>query len=476
MLWETRVFIQFIFGMWKYVAEGNASVVVRCTADPSLSSGNDDDTGLCRLDDDDDGDAPPLRASELEGWVLRISKRPVDVAAVEQYRCRLVAPLLGEQYFSPAVRVRVRVRERGAEGEWMAALQRAIDATATARPVKRKQRQREQGQALCADTMLLMHNAALLPSPQPPRLLGLQQHVVAVEIKPKTGFLAVSPFIAQANAVKHEFCRFCMHRQLRVLRQGEAGRNTRYCPIDLFSGEPLRVQHALRCLVDEPSNNLRLFIDGDVVYTSDHERNSCNEAIAALLGPAEPANNRLHTFCALVAKVLVREPLLPRLRDHQATLDKFDVEFVGRVYEHLVAEGVDVGHALREYELAMSSIVHPIVPVPVHAIEHLSRNDQLGIVRNFLVAATLKDCSIFVTMTAAAAAAAADGATHVVRTSSGSAFEYKLTVIDVDRKDVHKIPKYLEQDQEIVSAFDLSLHSRGPCSDAGDPKLRMSQN
>ena len=46
------------------------------------------------------------------------------------------------------------------------------------------------------------------------------------------------------------------------LKQGRIKRLSTYNPLDLFSGDPLRMEIALAALLDNPQNNLRLFLDG----------------------------------------------------------------------------------------------------------------------------------------------------------------------------------------------------------------------
>lgn len=40
-----------------------------------------------------------------------------------------------------------------------------------------------------------------------------------------------------------------------------------YCPIDLFSGVPDRMNRAIRGLIDNPQNNLKILMDGKPVYS-----------------------------------------------------------------------------------------------------------------------------------------------------------------------------------------------------------------
>lgn len=93
--------------------------------------------------------------------------------------------------------------------------------------------------------------------------------VLAIEIKPKWGFLPsaenVSP--AEAASVKSKICRFCLHQHYK-------GAESSYCPLDLYSGDRMRVRKALDGLweqwhhSDGEKNNLRVFVDGKKILPS----------------------------------------------------------------------------------------------------------------------------------------------------------------------------------------------------------------
>ncbi len=90
----------------------------------------------------------------------------------------------------------------------------------------------------------------------------------SVEIKPKCGFLPTSSFIDPARATKYSVCHYCMLQSSKV-KEGKYKRESKYCPLDLFSGDPKRVMYALECLVSDPQNNLRVFSDGSAIFTAE---------------------------------------------------------------------------------------------------------------------------------------------------------------------------------------------------------------
>ncbi|EIW73448.1 hypothetical protein TREMEDRAFT_24841, partial [Tremella mesenterica DSM 1558] len=100
------------------------------------------------------------------------------------------------------------------------------------------------------------------------------EKVVVIEIKPKWGFLPNPQHIhpAEAAPIKSQNCRFCMHQYLRdptLIHQG------RYCPIDLFSGDEVKMQKALEGLVKlwkstgGVGNNWRMFVGQEIINPGD---------------------------------------------------------------------------------------------------------------------------------------------------------------------------------------------------------------
>ena len=96
----------------------------------------------------------------------------------------------------------------------------------------------------------------------------------SVEIKPKCGFLPISPYIDPSRDIKYSVCHYCMLQASKV-KEGRYKRKSKYCPLDLFSREPRRVMYSLECLVSDPQNNLRVFCNGKAMFTEE----LVNEAI-----------------------------------------------------------------------------------------------------------------------------------------------------------------------------------------------------
>lgn len=87
---------------------------------------------------------------------------------------------------------------------------------------------------------------------------------LCVEIKPKCGFLPFSRHVTKE--CKRKVCRFCMHQHFK-LANGKWNRLSRYCPLDLFSGSKQRMFVAIKHLLEEPQNNLKIFKGGELIYS-----------------------------------------------------------------------------------------------------------------------------------------------------------------------------------------------------------------
>ncbi|XP_047985151.1 inositol-pentakisphosphate 2-kinase-like isoform X1 [Leguminivora glycinivorella] len=79
-----------------------------------------------------------------------------------------------------------------------------------------------------------------------------------VEIKPKEGFMAQ----CFRNYGK---CYYCLKQYLK-LRQNEILNISKYCPLDLFSGDRDRMKSALYHLSENPQNNFKIFKNGQIIY------------------------------------------------------------------------------------------------------------------------------------------------------------------------------------------------------------------
>ncbi|XP_030829153.1 inositol-pentakisphosphate 2-kinase isoform X1 [Strongylocentrotus purpuratus] len=87
---------------------------------------------------------------------------------------------------------------------------------------------------------------------------------LTIELKPKRGYI-LTHHLPSIEIEDQLVCLFCM-QQILKRKRGVWDYTSKYCPIDLFSGVPERMRHALESLFKTPQNNLCIFKDGEIIY------------------------------------------------------------------------------------------------------------------------------------------------------------------------------------------------------------------
>jgi inositol-pentakisphosphate 2-kinase len=155
----------------------------------------------------------------------------------------------------------------------------------------------------------------------------------------------------QIEGQKQKTCRFCMHSHLR-------GSHSRYCPLDLYSGDRNRVKKALRELVTTPRNNFRVCM---------------NEPFTA------------EALQTLLAEIIITDPILPHLANLQKSLDELDVEQIWPMYEK---------HKDQLQGLTLSDWVRAVDNFK----SKTSRNDPVQRIMEYTLSMTFKDCSVMISI------------------------------------------------------------------------------
>ncbi|KAJ1843454.1 hypothetical protein LPJ73_005490, partial [Coemansia sp. RSA 2703] len=242
---------------------------------------------------------------------------------------------------------------------------------------------------------------------------------LTIEIKPKWGFLPTS---SNVNPVKHRTCRYCMHKYLKH----SVDKISEFCPLDLYSGDPARVEQAVDALVANPQNNLRVFVDGNLVDGS----------------PAEAVAN-WDVFKKVLVQILVKDEVLPKLAHLQRSLDRFDIEGVYPRYLAALQSG-----ALTETEPSIEDWISACSAYILR--EHKSTTgaqstdipDDKQKVLEFMLSVTLKDVSIMIQIESWPPQSLEDPKSR-----------YRIAVVDTDAKKLLKMPMYFKQDQAIVENY-----------------------
>ncbi|KAK4686099.1 hypothetical protein P7C73_g4040, partial [Tremellales sp. Uapishka_1] len=212
--------------------------------------------------------------------------------------------------------------------------------------------------------------------------------VLAVEIKPKWGFLPSDKWMTPAESVpiKTQHCRFCLHQHLK-----NPGSAVDYCPLDLYSGDEDKMRKSMRDLwggwtaSGGKGNNWRVSVDGKEVSPSELN------LIPALEG------DHVASTIDLILPLLLSSQVLSILKTLQSSLDPTDIS-------DLVAR-FKITHP--EDELSARELVPEPTAVELVEFVDLYLRDKTGGSREgewslrqrliaYSLSAIFKDCSIFI--------------------------------------------------------------------------------
>eukprot|EP00761_Pharyngomonas_kirbyi_P008104 gb/GECH01008115.1/.p1 GENE.gb/GECH01008115.1/~~gb/GECH01008115.1/.p1 ORF type:complete len:543 (+),score=117.55 gb/GECH01008115.1/:1-1629(+) len=100
---------------------------------------------------------------------------------------------------------------------------------------------------------------------------------------------------------------------------------------------------------------------------------------------------------------------------------------------------------------------HTDLKDPQHLLS-LPRSSQLRLIRQFLISQTAKDCSIMLTFRRLESQTAIKKTENATVLVDGITYEYRLRIVDLDPKDVERIPHYHDLDRSIVECFQHQSH------------------
>ncbi|KAK9406256.1 inositol-pentakisphosphate 2-kinase [Crotalus adamanteus] len=325
------------------------------------------------------------------------------------------------------------------------------------------------GYALCLPNLTRMHFVEHRPK-------------FCIEIKPKCGFLPFSSHVSQE--IKYKVCRYCMHQHLKVAK-GKWKHLSKYCPLDLFSGNKQRMHFALRNLLYEAQNNLKIFKNGELIYGCKDNEDSLSDLneLACHLKPFFfPSNGLVNTckagdlktvhtsqgrsYCEASAfsKELVRNAKnkvetsgLPKgcllYKTLQAQmLDTLDIEGIYPLYNR-------VEQYLEEFpkERNVLQIDGPYNESFYEKLLDRSSEDDgtiayaLTKVQQYRVAMTAKDCSIMIVLSPCQQDECSEQKPVVV--TSKSRFTFSVSVLDLDLKPYESIRHQYKLDGKIVNCY-----------------------
>ncbi|XP_059958396.1 inositol-pentakisphosphate 2-kinase isoform X1 [Mesoplodon densirostris] len=338
--------------------------------------------------------------------------------------------------------------------------------------------------------------------------------ILCVEIKPKCGFIPFSGDVT--HEMKHKVCRYCMHQHLKVAT-GKWKQISKYCPLDLYSGNKQRMYFALKSLLQEAQNNLKIFKNGELIYGCKDARSPVADwsELAHHLKPFFFPSNGLasgpHCTRAVIrelVRVITRVLLSgsdkgrvgalrsgPGLRGPPVCeaspfsrslrcqgkntpersglpkgcllyktlqvqmLDLLDIEGLYPLYRR-------VERYLEEFpeERKTLQIDGPYDEAFYQRLLDLSTEDDgtvafaLTKVQQYRVAMTAKDCSIMIALSPCLQDTSSDQ--RPIVPSSRSRFAFSVSVLDLDLKPYESIPHQYKLDGKIVNYYLKTVHAK----------------
>ncbi len=145
----------------------------------------------------------------------------------------------------------------------------------------------------------------------------------------------------------------------------------------------------------------------------------------------------------ILSKILLKEELLKRLQTLHRR-DLIDIEGIHYLYQRIMGKGINE-----------SEQVWPF-------LDGMDDETRKMYIENFLVAATAKDCSFMISLVPVPFSVLerlklSDFSLNHLSSATVEfarcAFVYRISVTDLDRKQMENIPMYYKLDQEIVSVY-----------------------
>ncbi|XP_028766319.1 inositol-pentakisphosphate 2-kinase [Neltuma alba] len=362
---------------------------------------------------------------DIDELIFSSSKEAVGKLFVQH----VMKPLLGPQYVDPGMNVPV-------SREFLESVEKNFICQRPAFRVDTAQID------MHSDSVLLMSDHSLFPHGS----LEVSP-CISVEIKPKCGFLPLSRFISDETAIKKSVTRFKMHQVLK-LQQGEISELSQYDPLDLFSGSKERIQKAMKDLFTTPQNNFRVFLNGSLIFgglgggaptTNFLIAKTFEDALKSVI----QAEDGLYTekFLDLVAESLHKSEALDRLLKIQK-FDNLDIEGAIHAYYNITSQQCMACEELNEQQLNRYASLHSA-----------SLEESLRTLKDYLIAATAKDCSLIICFRPSKEGYLTSVCDHVCVQSTKQTFDVKVSYIDLDLKPLNKMEYYYKLDKKIVSFY-----------------------
>ncbi|XP_058818459.1 inositol-pentakisphosphate 2-kinase isoform X2 [Topomyia yanbarensis] len=371
------------------------------------------------------------------------------------------------------------------------------------RPVTRLDKEiRERDGILYPDVAFLpakLNSMALLQQDYGQDSRMLTCNMYCVEIKPKQGWsfhdedgFARQMLFANCDNTIMELagsgvkkCRYCLYQYLK-LQKNYIGKVSKYCPLDLFSGKPIRMLHAIKGLIGAPQNNFRLLKNGRIVYDEKQEKCVFNRILKEIFQrDGRTKEERKTIFMNLIKETLLKDfsgyeahcdrKLLTIRKDrkkkdknliHHRTCSSINYQFLPAncALKQILDAQLLVKSSLaeiRQDKLPVDSddsfqYVDELYEKYLDCLEDCFTDFYLDVEGKYQLGATALDCSIMITFRRLADREEdrlpPTAKAHIISIENMK-FLVNVTITDLDPKSLNHHRKYIEQLRDSIGAY-----------------------
>uniref|UniRef100_A0A0K0FJW8 Inositol-pentakisphosphate 2-kinase n=1 Tax=Strongyloides venezuelensis TaxID=75913 RepID=A0A0K0FJW8_STRVS len=237
----------------------------------------------------------------------------------------------------------------------------------------------------------------------------LQSPTITFEIKPKQGFYQNHFNIANCDTslnaslsnVYFPYCNNCV-LQLEKWKSQAFAKMYDFCPLDLYSGDKKRMTKAIESLIDDPHRNMRIFKNGIEIHSNEGQvgKNGLEKSIGELNQYIENNNYSVKMVDVLVDALSC---ILTGVSNNNCK--NFSIQSTSIINELLVGQQIDkIGlvegiRILRQFSIKERSMYDDIYQWTTKDLSSIiESNTDENKLWQYLLAATLKDCSLMISM------------------------------------------------------------------------------
>ncbi|KAJ5068177.1 inositol polyphosphate kinase 1 [Anaeramoeba ignava] len=293
---------------------------------------------------------------------------------------------------------------------------------------------------------------------------------LSIELKPKCGFIPNSPFIDKNNQFKKQFSRYFLHQRLKK-KKGEIEEISLYDPIDLFSNDKNQIFHAMDCLLNNPQNNLKIFLDSQLIFggirSQEQEGDEKTELRKLLMDQNHlqtqlknifnKEKQNIQSLKEIITQIILKTKVLDNILNLQK-LDNLDIEGIYQIYQNLNNSKIEIPSwkKICDNQPFLESILQNIKKPKIEneenllkfKLEDLSKEESIMKIIEFLISSSVKDCSVMITIQEVEKKDKIEENSIIKDENSGKFFQFKIAIIDLDPRSAEKIITAVEETKE----------------------------